>query len=96
MREVLIGTPCGAGGRGAPLDVPAQGKAPVAASWSCRWAVLARAQIDEYQEIPLELHPQLRLEVHDWGGAQTEDRSAHGEIFQGTGLARQEVSVAAQ
>lgn len=76
--------PCGAGGRGAQLECAAWARHLSLRAGRASWQFLARTPIDQREEIPLELHPQLRLEVHHWGGAETEDRSAHGEISKET------------
>ena len=42
--------------------------------------------INQREQIPLELEPQFRLDVHDWGGAETEGGSAHGCISRERGV----------
>ena len=64
---------CGAG----EADVLVRGTAPVPRVEPCLSAALAGTPIDQREQIPLELEPQLRLEVHDWRGAETEGSSAH-------------------
>lgn len=60
--------PCGAGGRGAQLECAAWARHLSLRAGRASWQCLARTPIDQREEIPLELHLQLRLEVHHWGG----------------------------
>lgn len=55
---------------------------------SCGYAVpmaaLATSPINQGEQIPLDLEPQLRLDVHDRRGGKTEYGSTHGKISTGT------------
>ena len=59
-------------------DVPSGGTMPRHSGVSRAGVELAWLPIDERQQGPLELEPQLRLDVRDRCRAETEAGSAHG------------------
>jgi hypothetical protein len=83
-RAVVVGEPVLRGVRSRRGRCVARGTAPVPRVKPCLWAALAGTPIDQREQIPLELEPQLRLDVLDCRGAETEGGSAHVGISKGT------------
>ena len=80
-REKGVATPVQEEGE---ADALARGTPPVPAVKPCVSAALAAAAIDQREQIPLQLEPQLRFDVLGWHRAETERGSTHVGISKRT------------